>query len=265
MSIEKIGIHPVLSHNSRRTLACFSLLVVLLLPSAASHSAETASPFAIPATNEGLPGAGPIRRYEWFQNLWESRRSTWAESVTEDQGAVVFLGDSIIQGWGEGLPAAFPGMKVANRGISGDTTRGVLIRLEEDVFALNPSGLVLLIGTNDLEENATPDVIAGNVKLVLDALTAFDPELPIIFCDVFPSSETMRRPTEQIQQVNALYLELVPEYPQLVRLDTFTLFDNGEGDAKPEEFPDLLHPNELGYAKWEEALRSPMQSVGFLP
>ena len=57
-------------------------------------------------------------------------------------------------------------MKVANRGISGDTTRGMLIRLKEDVLALQPSAVVLLMGTNDLEEGATPEVIAGNLKLI---------------------------------------------------------------------------------------------------
>ena len=143
---------------SRLSLLCF-----FLIHSTVSLAAETDSQFAIPASNDGLPGEGPIRRYEWFQNLWESRRSAWAETVEQDQGAVVFLGDSIIQGWGDGLGAAFPGMKVANRGISGDTSRGVLIRLQQDVFAVNPSAVVLLIGTNDLEENASPDVIATNV------------------------------------------------------------------------------------------------------
>ena len=53
-----------------------------------------------------------------------ARRGPSGASRTE--GAVVFLGDSITQGWGGGLGAAFPGVKVANRGISGDTTRGVL-------------------------------------------------------------------------------------------------------------------------------------------
>jgi lysophospholipase L1-like esterase len=51
---------------------------------------------------------------------------------------------------------SFPGLKVANRGISGDTTRGVLIRMQGDVLALNPKGVVILIGTNDLEEKHPP-------------------------------------------------------------------------------------------------------------
>jgi hypothetical protein len=77
------------------------------------HGAE--SGFAVPATDEGLPGAGPIRRYEWFKKLWERRRSAWADRLDADRGAVVFLGDSITQGWGDDFKGAFPGLKKANR------------------------------------------------------------------------------------------------------------------------------------------------------
>ena len=243
----------------------FLCILALSLGSVNTLAAENGSRFAIPATDEGLPGAGPIRRYEWFQNLWQSRRSNWAETVEQDQDAVVFLGDSIMQGWGGGLGAAFPGMKVANRGISGDTTRGVLIRLEEDVFAVNPTAVVLLIGTNDLEENAAPEVIAGNVQLILEAMSSFDSTIPIVVCDVMPSSSEMSRPTEQIQQINALFSEFLEDYPQVTRLNTFSLFANDEGNADPAEFPDLLHPNEAGYAKWAGALRSPLRELGLLP
>ena len=66
-------------------------------------------------------------------------------------------------------------MKVANRGISGDTTRGILLRLQEDVLALDPAAVVLLAGTNDLEEGATPEVIAGNLELILAGLESTTP------------------------------------------------------------------------------------------
>ena len=128
--------------------------IFLLLSLVFSLDLVAASKFAIPATDDGLPGAGPIRRAAWFQKLWERKRSGWATQVKQDQGALVFLGDSITQGWGEKMDGSFPGVKVANRGISGDTTRGVLIRLKGDVLSLNPSGVVILIGTNDLGDKA---------------------------------------------------------------------------------------------------------------
>ena len=223
-----------------------------------------AAKFTIPATDEGLPGEGPIRRYQWFQNLWEKKRTGWAKQVQQDQGALVFLGDSITQGWGDNFHDHFKGIKTANRGISGDTTRGVLIRLKEDVLSLNPKGVVILIGTNDLEEKATAEVIAGNLKIILAALKEHNPEMPIILCNTFPSSASKQRPAEQIRKVNQLYFAAVKGDPQITVLDTWLLFADAKGDAKKAEFPDLLHPNRMGYDKWAAALRPLLATHGFL-
>ena len=219
---------------------------------------------SIPATDDGLPGAGPIRRYDWFKKLWLRKRTAWAKRIQQDQGALVFLGDSITQGWGDTMDGSFPGVKVANRGISGDTTRGVLIRLQGDVLALKPSGVVLLIGTNDLEEKASPEVIAGNLKLIIAALKKHNPKMPIILCNTFPSSASKRRPADQIRKINQLYFAAVKGDPQITVLDTWLLFANPQGDAKKGEFPDLLHPNKLGYSRWAAALRPLLATHGYL-
>jgi lysophospholipase L1-like esterase len=226
-------------------------------------AAQAPDRFAIPATDDGLPGAGPIRRYDWFQNLWRARRSSFAQRLESDRGAVVFLGDSITQGWGGGLGAAFPGVKVANRGIDGDTSRGVLIRLPEDVLALDPAAVVLLIGTNDLEEGATPEVIAGNLKMILSALEAHDAKMPIVLCQVMPSAASKKRPADRIKALNALYRAAVKNDARVTLVETWPLFADGAGDAIAAEFPDLLHPNEAGYAKWAAALRPVLATLGF--
>lgn len=184
----------------------FGLILVLSALSVRISAEETARDpsVALPATDEGLPGAGPIRRYDWFKNLWSERRSTWKPRAEKDQKALVFLGDSITQGWGDDFGGAFPGVKTANRGISGDTTRGMLIRLRDDVLALNPSGVVLLMGTNDLEENAEPETIAGNVKLIIAEIKKHNPKTPIVLCQTFPSSEKKKRPAQKIKKLNEL-------------------------------------------------------------
>jgi lysophospholipase L1-like esterase len=218
----------------------------------------------IPATDDGLPGAGPIRRADWFRKLWSERRAVWGTRVAQDQHALVLLGDSITQGWGEDFSAAFPGMKIANRGISGDTSRGVLIRLKEDVLSLKPTGVVLLIGTNDLEEQADPETIAANLKLILAALKEHDAKMPVVLCQVFPSSESKKRSAARIKKVNQLYAAAVKGNAQVTLVETWTLFANAEGDAKPGEFPDLLHPNKAGYTKWAAALHPVLATLGFL-
>ena len=142
----------------RALLAIWSLggLQAHFLQAQTPPASTDGSHFEIPATDDGLPGQGPIRRADWFRRLWKDRRSEWARKVESDQHSVVVLGDSITQGWGDDFSAWFPGLHVANRGISGDTSRGVLVRLEEDVLVLHPKVIILLIGTNDLEEKAEP-------------------------------------------------------------------------------------------------------------
>ena len=98
---------PSLTGPRLRTLIGAVGLFCLGIPSLPAQDGATVTSavedrFAIPATDDGLPGVGPIRRYEWFQKLWRERRSAWAGQVEQDQGAVVFLGDSITQGWGDG-------------------------------------------------------------------------------------------------------------------------------------------------------------------
>ncbi|MEN8783410.1 MAG: GDSL-type esterase/lipase family protein [Akkermansiaceae bacterium] len=214
----------------------------------------------IPPDSE-IAGEGPVRRYDWFRNLWKSKRTAWAKEVEIKQGALVFLGDSITQGWGDDLKGAFGKTKVANRGISGDTTRGMLYRMPEDVLALRPTGVVLLMGTNDLEEGATPEVIAGNLKLIIKELKRSNKEMPIILCNVFPSHESKRRSAEQIQRINVLYAEAVKGDKQVTMIDTWSMFANENGNARKAEFPDLLHPNASGYTMWANTLRPVLETL----
>jgi len=248
----------------RHLFAALAILLFLDLSAPRLTADDQPAAIEIPASDDGLPGAGPIRRYDWFRKIWSDRRSAWAKRVDKDQKALVLLGDSITQGWGDDLGGAFPGVKIANRGISGDTTRGMLIRLRDDVLALHPSAVVLLMGTNDLEENAEPETIAGNVKLILAELKKHDSKMPVIVCQVFPSSESKKRPAEKIKKLNELYAAAVKGDKQVTLLETWTLFANEQGDAKSAEFPDLLHPNQAGYRKWAAAIRPILATLDFL-
>ena len=246
-------------------LALVAFALTVRADQAPSQPAPMAAPstYELPPTDDGLPGAGPIRRMDWFKNLWVSQRTKFAASAKTDQGAIVFLGDSITQGWGD-VGSSFPGIHMANRGISGDTSRGVLIRLQ-DVFDINPRAVVLLIGTNDIADKAEPETIAANLKLIVDALKQKNPSMPVILCEVFPSSPTQDRPPEIIRKLNSLYLERTADEPQVTVLDTWALFADAKGNAKENEMPDLLHPNVLGYAKWAEALRPIFETLNLAP
>ncbi len=231
-------------------------------------SAWAADPshYALPATEAeaGLPGEGALRRYDGYVKRWNTIRPQWAADVAKDQGATVFFGDSITQGWGTDFKQAFPGMKLANRGIGGDTTRGMLLRLKEDVLSLRPRSVVMLMGTNDIEVGIPADAIGRNFAKIVAALKAHDPKMPVIVCRIFPSAAAKKRPKETIQAVNALFDAAVKDDPQFTVLDTYALFADAEGDALPALFPDLLHLNAAGYAKWASALRPLFATLGHL-
>ncbi len=214
--------------------------------------ATTARPLAQPPSNQ-FPGAGPVQSGLWFRSLWRDLREQWSKDREKDQGAVVFFGDSITQGWAS-LAKDFPNFKVANRGISGDTTRGLRYRLQGDVLDLHPKAVAMLIGTNDLDQGAEPELVAENLKAIVAELHRANPAMPIVISKVMPRGAKPGKYPEKIQALNALYEAAFRDDKLVTFCDTWTLFDDGTGQCKKEEFPDLLHPNAAGYAKWAEAL-----------
>lgn len=231
-------------------------------------SALAADPahYALPAAEAEarLPGEGALRRYDGYVKRWNTVRPQWAADVAKDQGSVVFFGDSITQDWGTDFRKSFDGMKLANRGIGGDTTRGMLLRLREDVLSLRPKAVVLLMGTNDIEVEVPAEAIGRNFQKIVAAMKAYDPKMPVIVCRIFPSSASKKRPKETILAVNELFAAAVKGDPQFTVLDTYSLFADAEGDAVPALFPDLLHLNAAGYARWASALRPVFATLGYL-
>jgi hypothetical protein len=140
----------------------------------------------------------------------------------------------------------------------------MLIRLRQDVIDLEPSAVVMLMGTNDLEENAEPKTIAGNVSLIVNELKQYDPNMPIVLCLVFPSSASKSRPNAKIQKLNQLMTAQFKGNRQVTMVDTWTLFADENGDARKSEFPDLLHPNRIGYEKWLAAIWPVLATHGFV-
>jgi lysophospholipase L1-like esterase len=218
-----------------------------------------------PPYDESALGVGPIRDEDSFRKLWHYRRAQFAKKSAAQQHAIVFLGDSITQGWGDDFRGAFPNLKVANRGISGDISRGLLARVDDDVLALDPECVILLIGTNDIKLKVPLKGIANNVKLLIEKIANHNPKTPIILCQVMPASGAkQQRPKEKIRELNQLLAEVARGNEQVTLLDTYTLFANSDGEAKLEEFPDLLHPNDAGYNKWKAALWPLLATLGFV-
>jgi lysophospholipase L1-like esterase len=186
------------------------------------------------------------------------RRTLFAQHRAEDQDGIVFVGDSITEGW-HTLKSDFAELpvKVVNRGIGGDTTPNLLYRLQADVLDLHPRALVLMIGTNDLGEHTSPADIADNLRVFHQRVRAAYPRIPIAWCLVMPRKGDDTYP-ERIHELNTLIRKIAAEDHLVTVCDTFTPLALPDGSSKPEDFnPDRLHLNAAGYAVW----RSVMQPV----
>lgn len=219
-----------------------------------SPAAVSADVSQYPTNDALLPGKGPLVTWSGFPKVWAQRHTEWAKTTGKDKGAVVFLGDSITQGWNS-LANAFPNIKVANRGIGGDTTRGVLYRMKDDVLDLNPKAIVLLIGTNDIGYNANPDDVADNIRAILENIKKFNPNMPVIICEVMPRSDQNQHFVGGIEKLNTLVAAAIKNDPKFTLCDTWSIYADANGNCKKEYFnTDLLHLNAAGYVKWAAAL-----------
>ena len=109
----------------------------------------------------------------------------------KSEARVVFMGDSITDGWSNPrFGGFFPGKPYVNRGISGQTTPQMLIRFRPDVIALQPKMVVILAGTNDLAGNtgpATLEAIEDNLASMAELARAND--IRVVFASVLPVSD----------------------------------------------------------------------------
>ena len=174
---------------------------------------------------------------------------------------MVFFGDSITEGW-KSLAQDFPQFKVANRGIGGDTTRGLRERIQGDVLAVHPGAVSMLIGTNDLDQGATPEIVLANMKAIVAELHKANPQMPIIINKVMPRGAKAGLYPDKIKALNGLLETAFKDDAKVTFCDTWAIFEDGSGGCKRDEFPDLLHPNAAGYAKWVAALTQIFEKLG---
>jgi lysophospholipase L1-like esterase len=170
----------------------------------------------------------------------------------DGENRVVFMGDSITDGWGRQYGQFFPGKPYVNRGISGQTTPQMLIRFRPDVIALKPKVVVFLAGTNDIAGNTGPMTLeaiednfvsmaelaqANSIKVVLSSV------MPV--CD-YIKPQTERRPPEKIIALN-VWIKDYAAKNGFVYLDYYSAMLDDKQMFRKELTYDGLHPNDAGY------------------
>lgn len=182
-------------------------------------------------------------------------------------GRVVFLGDSITDGWK--LQQSFPGKPYVNRGISGQTTPQMLVRMFPDVIKLQPAAMILLAGTNDVARNTGPATlaqIADNVQAITELAQAHG--IKVILSSVLPVSDYTarkqidKRPPADILKLNE-WLRAYAAKANATYADYFQAVVDDKGMLRDGISGDGLHPNAQGYEVMapvaEAAIRSALK------
>ena len=244
------------------SLARATLLASALSFAGALFAAGTGPTPYPDATNEAAwPGVGPIRVGNW---MTDQRAYFWTLR-SGGQQAVVFVGDSLIGGW-KGLRQAFPGINVANRGIGGDVSRGVLFRFQEDVLDLNPRAIVFCVGSNDLSAHAATNDTISNISTAVDWAYEANPKMPFILCTI-PPRDVPNAPimAGSLDALNARLKTFAQGKSNVVLVDLHAAFANPDGSLNPEFIgKDGIHLTAAGFEKWGSLLRPILTSAGIV-
>lgn len=189
---------------------------------------------------------------------------------------VVFMGDSITQGWSDASPAFFEDGAYVERGISGQTTPQMLIRFRADVVDLKPKAVVILAGTNDIAGNtgpATNRMIEDNLASMAEIASAND--IRVILASILPAYDYPwspgREPAPRIAAVNEWIKDYAEENDHIY-VDYYSAFVDDRGGMLERFTTDGVHVNKAGYAVMEdlvdaaidEALSRPRTQPGVL-
>lgn len=176
--------------------------------------------------------------------------------------SVVFLGDSITdEGNWSGL---FPNSLVENRGIGGDTTLGVLNRLDQ-VIASKPPQIFLMIGTNDLCFGRSIADTITNYRHILTRLQTELPNTQVYIQSVLPFNDKMfpsqsLRTNSNISQLNVQIKQLAEEY-NYQYIDLSPTFTGEDGRLPSQDTIDGLHLNDTGYLIWRDQIKDLVKIV----
>ena len=175
------------------------------------------------------------------------------EPSMECNDRVVFMGNSITQGWIDQVPEFFaPEKHYINRGIGGQTTPQMLIRFRQDVINLRPKVVVILAGTNDIAGNTGPstlEMIEDNIRSMTELAQANG--IQVVLCSIVPAYDYPWKPglepAPKIVELNSR-IKKYASTRGAVYCDYFTAMADDRNGLPAELSGDGVHPNKEGYA-----------------
>jgi cephalosporin-C deacetylase len=210
------------------------------------------------------PPISPERQEKLRKAKEEQLHNDWAEMKryrdddakvdppSQGENRVVFMGDSITDGWIRLAPEFFQAKPYLDRGISGQTTPQMLVRFRQDVVNLKPKLVVILAGTNDIAGNTgpeTPEMIQDNLASMVELAQANG--IKVVLASITPSDDFWwnpgTKPANSIAEMNTR-IKAYAAKNGLIYLDYYSPMVDDHGGMKREFTMDGVHPNPAGYA-----------------
>ena len=214
-----------------------------------------------PASAEEHSALKPVPR----SGGWMTRHESFNKRVAEGNVDLVFIGDSITQGWegaGKGVWAEYYGKRNAvNLGIGGDRTQHVIWRLDNGNFKdITPKAAVIMIGTNNSGSNTSQEIADGVTKIV-EQIRKKSPKTKILLLAVFPRGANKDDGRRKVNQgANQIFAKL-DDGKHVHYLDIGKAFLDDDQTLPREIMPDLLHLSPQGYEIWAKSIEAKLASL----
>jgi lysophospholipase L1-like esterase len=265
-----------------RFIAVLALLLPLFLsaqnppaPAAGAQAPGGAAPGGAqrggrggPAAPANQPAAGPLS---------QPRHESFLEIAKKGDIDLLFVGDSITdwfywpRGARGGNPAPATGieawnanfapLKPANFAIAGDTTQGVLWRMQNgELEGFKAKLIVLMLGTNNINRNPVDEIVDGD-RLIIEEFKKRQPQAKVLLLGIFPRNADPANPLRAtIKEINGKLAKLA-DNKQVFYLDIGDKFLTADGTLTTEIMPDGLHPSAKGYQVWADAIMPTVRTL----
>jgi lysophospholipase L1-like esterase len=200
---------------------------------------------------------------------FQAKHEANLEVAKRGDAEILFMGDSITDFWRNSdgpfagkpvLDKHFGQWNVANFGIAGDTTQGVLYRLQNgEGQGFSPKAVMLMIGTNNTARNSAAEIGEGIGAVVLELQRDF-PQAKILLLGVFPRSRPNDPVRATIAEINRTIAKL-HDGERVHYLDIGAKFLDADGAIPTDVMSDLLHPSAKGYEIWAQAVKEPLSKL----
>jgi lysophospholipase L1-like esterase len=250
----------------RRKLARFFAIVVLIVPALLNAQNPPAPGAGAQApAGPGRGARGPAAPANQPLARDDARHKGFVEIAQKGNIELLFVGDSITdwfsnpfrQGNAPGLEvwnANFGPLKPANFGIAGDTTQGVLWRMQNgELEGFKAKLIVLMLGTNNINRNPVDEIVDGD-RLIIEEFKKRQPQAKVLLLGVFPRNADPANPLRAtIKEINGKLAKLA-DNKQVFFMDIGDKFLTADGTLTTAVMADGLHPTAQGYQIWADAI-----------